>query len=212
MVRVLAGDKNPVVKHLIADKAGLAANGIRPFDGPLQPLLANVNTPPTAAPETGLIGSLRVMTPKGETAIEDIQIGTEVICASGAVAHVRHVLTAPPTRHAVRLRAPYFGLNQDSIIGAEHRLAITSDVAGYLFGEDTVLVPAWALRDGRKVTHWELGPRHTLYQLQLNAAAALKIGRCAIESMPKAGQAIGRVLTTVEARCFAAEYRSGYQS
>lgn len=173
---------------------------------------ANTNDMPQARPETGLLGSVRVATPTGQTAVQDLKPGDMVLDPSGTAIAVRHILKTPTARTAIRIRAPYFGLDQDLVVGPDHRIAVTSDTAEYLFGEETVLVPIWALKDGRKAQHWEMAPNTDLYQVQLEHAAALSIGKCAVESMPKSGQSIGKILSEEEARCFAAEHKSGYQS
>jgi len=49
---------------------------------------------------------------------------------------------------------------------------------------------------------------------QVNGAIdiATRFGlKCAVESMPKSGHAVGKILSQEEARCFAAEHKSGYQ-
>lgn len=171
----------------------------------------NRNDLPQARPETGILGSTRVATPTGLVAVQDLKAGDSVLDPAGNEVTVRHILKTPTARTAICIRAPYFGLDQDLVAGPDHRIAITSDTAEYLFGTETVLVPVWALKDGRKARHWEMTPRSHLYQVQLDHAAALSIGKCAVESMPKSGHAIGKILSHQEARCFAAEHKSGYQ-
>ncbi len=173
---------------------------------------ANTNDMPQARPETGLLGSTRVATPTGQVAIQDLRPGDLVLDPSGAKVTVRHILKTPTAKTAICIRAPYYGLNQDLVAGPDHHIAVTSDIAEYLFGAETVLVPVWALKDNRKAQHWEMAPNTNLYQVQLDKAAALSIGKCAVETMPKSGQSIGKVLSQEEARCFAAEHKSGYQS
>lgn len=181
-------------------------------NGTFLPGAANVNDLPQPRAESGLLGSTRLETPFGQAALQDLKPGDVILDTSGQEVRVQHVITVPATRSAICLRAPYFGLNQDLVIGADHRIAITSDAAEYLFGAETVLVPAWAVKDSRRALHWDMAPRSNLYQVQLDRATTLKVGKCAVESMPKSGQNIGKVLTDEEARCFAVEHRSGYQN
>ena len=122
------------------------------------------------------------------------------------------MLVAPMTKQGVLVRAPYFGLNQDLVIGADHRVAVTSDLAEYLFGAETVLVPAWAIKDNRRATHWELAPKAKLFQLQLDRATGVMVGNCRLEGTAMCRSAIGKVLNDDEARCFAAEHKMGYQN
>jgi len=185
--------------------AGLAQiNGATTSYGDLGLDHANINDMPQARPETGLLGSVRVATPNGQTAVQDLKPGDLVLDPTGAAIAVRHILKTPTAKTAIRIRAPYFGLDQDLVVGPDHRIAVTSDIAEYLFGAETVLVPIWALKDGRKAQHWEMAPKTDLYQVQLEEAAALSIGKCAVESMPKSGKSIGKILTE--------EHKSGYQS
>ena len=181
-------------------------------DGTFLPSAANVNDLPKPRAETGLLGSTRLDTPEGQKEVQHLRPGDHVLDAEGRELRVQHIIKAPATRTAICLRAPYFGLNQDLVVGEDHRIAVTSDAAEYLFGAETVLVPAWALKDARRALHWDMAPRTDLYQVQLDRAAPLRVGKCAVESMPKSGQSIGKVLSDEEARCFAVEHRSGYQN
>ena len=173
---------------------------------------SNLNDTPQAQAQTGLVGQTRLATPNGPTVLEALQPGDTLITADGSHATLQHILKTPVAKTAICIRAPYYGLDQDLLVGADHRIAVTSDAAEYLFGTETVLVPIWAIKDGLKALQWDLPPKTHLYQLQLNVAAALKIGNCAVESMPKSGQALGKLLSDDEARCFAAEHRSGYHN
>ncbi|MEM7470328.1 MAG: Hint domain-containing protein [Pseudomonadota bacterium] len=193
-------------------EAKTSVNGRRADDIRLDWGAANEADLPLARPETGLSGDTRIATSIGQTRIDALREGDTVLDAMGQPNTVQHVLQAPVTKSAVMIRAPYFGLDQDLVAGSGHRIAITSDAAEYLFGQETVLVPLWALKDGRRAQHWDLPSRQTLYQIQLHRAGALKIGNCAVESAPKAGQSIGKILNNSEARCFAAEYRRGIYS
>ena len=195
-----------------AVQVNAAGNSHGDTGGTFIPGAANINDLPRPRQETGLLGTTRVDTPTGQKAVQDLAPGDLVLDTNGREARVVHVIRAPATRNAICLRAPYFGLNQDLVIGTDHRIAVTSDAAEYLFGAETILVPGWAIKDGRRALHWDMAPRSALYQIQLDRAAALKVGNCAVESMPKTGQAIGKPLTDDEARCFAAEHRSGYQN
>ncbi len=187
-------------------------NGRDTSDGAFTPAIGNLNAAPLAHPETGFLGSTRIATPNGPVAIADLEAGDTVTGADGSPIRIQHILKTPLTRKAICLRSPYFGLDQDLIVGENHRIAITSDIAEYLFGAETVLVPVWALKDGRKAQYWETGPKTHLYQIQLETLAAIKVGHCILESMPKSGQSVGKVLSEEEARCFACEHKSGYQN
>lgn len=186
-------------------------NGRR-FDAAAPVDAANSAAVPAARAQTGLASNTRIATPNGQRSLGELASGDLVHDAHGNTAMVQHILRSPVVRSAIRMRAPYFGLNQDVVIGAQHRIAITSEAAEYLFGVETILVPAWALKDGIRAQQWDLGKGCALYQVQLDRASPLQVGGCAIGSLPKAGQAIGKMLSDAEARCFATEYRQGIYS
>lgn len=173
---------------------------------------SNVNDLPQARDKTGLAGHTRIATPSGPVMLEELSPGDLVTSADGTPVALRHILKTPATKTAICIRAPYYGLDQDLLVGPDHRIAVTSDLMEYLFGVETALVPVWALKDGLRAQKWDLPPRTHLYQVQLATEAALKIGRCALESMPKSGLSLGKILTQDEARCFVAEHRSGYHT
>ncbi len=187
-------------------------NGYDAVDGTFVPQIGNVNAAPLAHPETGLLGTTRVATPDGPVAIQELGAGDLIVDAHGQHVAVTHILKTPVTKTAICIRSPYYGLDQDLILGANHRVAVTSDTAEYLFGEETVLVPVWAIKDGRRAQHWEVAPNTCLYQIQLEKPATIKVGNCVLESMPKSGHSVGKLLTEEEARCFACEHKSGYQN
>lgn len=188
----------------------LEMNGAGVTSSPTRHRCANSNAQPPARADTGLHPQTRIRTPYGAAAIGDLKVGATVVNPDGDTAIIRDILTAPTTRRALRLRAPYFGLDQDLIVGINHRLTMTSDTAEYLFGVETVSLPVWALRDDRRVMHHELATKDSLHELQLDRAADLAIGNCSVGSFPKHNAPIARELNDQEARCFAAEYRVGF--
>lgn len=177
---------------------------------PTGPDIANDNLQPLAKLDTGMLAQTRIQTPNGPTAIFDLKIGAAILDPFGKQATIRSILIAPTTRKALRLRAPYFGLDQDLIVGTNHLVTMTSDAAEYLFGEETVSVPAWALRDNRRVLHHELSSQDRLRQLQLDRPTDITIGKCAVGSYEKLATPVAKILNDSEARSFAAEYRTGF--
>lgn len=169
---------------------------------------ANGNSQPLAPAQTGLLTTTRIQTPKGPLAISDLRVGTLVCDTAGRTAQVRGILNSPQTRQSLRLRAPYFGLDQDLIVGNNHLVTLASEAAEYLFGEEIVTLPVWALRDNRRVLHHELGPKDKLVQVQLDLDTTLSVGRCAVSALPKAHAPVGRVLNEDESRSFAAAYHA----
>jgi len=193
-------------------RAAIAANGYEVANGDTAPFHVNTNDLPTAAPGAGVLGDTRISTPTGPCRIDELAPGDTVLDTNGNTARVRHVLKASAPRDAFYLRAPYFGLDHDAVMGPNQRIVVTSDVAEYLFGEEQVIVPVWALCDARKVQHFETRSTDQLYQLQLDTAAPVQIGNCAIAALHKHGVTEGRVLSDEEARCFAAEHIIGFQN
>lgn len=173
---------------------------------------SNAPETPSAPEGTGLLASTRIATPHGPRRIDEIAVGDIVLDTHGTEATVRHVLRAPTPRDAFFLRAPYFGLDQDTVLAPHQKMVVTSDIAEYLFGDDTVIVPVWALNDGRKVVHHETRSSDLMYQLQLDTSATLAIGDCAISALHKENTTKGRVLSEAEARCFAAEHFTGFRN
>lgn len=186
-------------------------NGADHVEAPNGPSTANENLVPAAPQDTGLLGSTRIATPQGHALLSDLAAGDQVIDGAGNIATIQHALSAPRAKNALRMRAPYFGLDQDIILGCDHRLRFEGDIPEFLFGQDCVLVPAWALKDGMKVQHVELNRQDQLFVLQLDTGLSLKIGKCALASTLSA-QTDGHVLDVNEARCFAAEFKNGFSN
>ncbi|PTX58038.1 Hint domain-containing protein [Litoreibacter ponti] len=189
-----------------------ANNGRDSADNAFLPSHANINQLPSAVDGTGLMAATRIATPFGPRRVDELSAGDLVLNADGQEARVCHVLTAPAPRDAYMVRAPYYGLDQDAFVGPNQQIVVTSDIAEYLFGEETVMVPVWALSDSRKVLHAETRSTDLLYQVQLDSAAPIKIGNCAMAALHKDGVTKGRALTTDEARCFATEHRLGFRN
>lgn len=190
----------------------MAANGFDVSNGNDAPFHVNTNDLPAAIEGAGILGDTRVATPTGPCRVDELSAGDLVLDANGNPATIKHVLKASAPRDAFFLRAPYFGLDHDAVMGPNQHIVVTSDVADYLFGEETVMVPVWALCDARKVQHFETRSTDMLYQLQLDSAAPVKLGKCAIAALHKHGATEGRVLSDGEARCFATEYQIGFRN
>lgn len=208
----LNGQTALIGQQALETRKQLAANGFAVSNGNHAPFHENINDLPAAVEGAGVMGDTRVATPDGPRRIDELAAGDLVIDATGATTKIKHVLKASAPRDAFFLRAPYFGLDQDAVMGPNQHIVVTSDIAEYLFGEETVLVPVWALCDSRKVQHFETRRSDLMYQLQLDSPAPVKLGKCAISALYKHGATEGRVLSTEEARCFQAEYRVGFQN
>lgn len=173
--------------------------------------LANVDAPPEAQPDMGVLGTTRVATPDGSCRVDELQVGDLVEDYQGTPTKVASVTIAAPTTNAILLRAPYFGLDQDLIIGQNHRLVMSNEAAEALFGEETVLMPVWALKDGKRAKFVELSRRERLYEVKLDNNNAMRVGACAVASKERLGATpIAQPLSDAEARGFSTVYRDGF--
>ena len=95
---------------------------------------------PTLDPETP------IATPDGYRALSDLQRGDLVLTGEGRSVPVLQVLRRQvPTCGSFRpiqLRAPYFGLQRDITVAPAQRLVLSGSEVEYLFGHQSVLVPA----------------------------------------------------------------------
>lgn len=97
-------------------------------------------------PTPGLDPSTPVATPLGYRAAGTLRRGDLVLDETGASQPVLHVLhrelPALGVFRPVRLRAPFFGLQQDIQVSASQRLVLRGSEVEYMFGQPAVLVPA----------------------------------------------------------------------
>lgn len=142
-------------------------------------------------PLPSLLPDTPIATPTGYRAIRELRRGDTVLTPAGEHVPVLHVLSrqvpAHGSFHPVRLRAPYFGLQRDIIIAPSQRLVLSGSEVEYLFGRESVLVPARHLagssgavpaRPGPVVTYWQiLLPRHEALIAAGTVTESLFIGR-----------------------------------
>ena len=172
---------------------------------------SNTNFAPDALPDTGLLSSTRVRCPAGLARLDELAIGDLVLDHTGNETPVLSVTAAGKARAALRLRAPYFSLDQDLIVGEQQCLWMNSDRAEQMFGHENILMPVWALKDPIRVNHTELGPRDVLLEVKLASGNALMVGGCAVATRPATGAAPDAyALSESEARGFSTIYRAGF--
>lgn len=115
----------------------------------------------------GFLRGTRIGTLAGPVAIEDLRAGDLLPTASGQLRKVlwmtRRDVPALGRFRPVRLRAPYFGLTGSVCVAPDHRMQLTRAEAEYLFGEDTVLIQARDLVDGRAAQRLPGGTRTLTY-------------------------------------------------
>ncbi len=126
---------------------------------------------PTLPPDTP------IATPSGYRAIGDIRRGDTILTPNGECVPVLHVVSRQvPARGSFRpvcMRAPYFGLLQDIVIAPSQRLVLSGSEVEYLFGSESVLVPARHLAVGCRAAPVATGPVVTYCQLLLPRHEAL---------------------------------------
>lgn len=169
---------------------------------------ANEAFVPSLPVGTGILGNTRLRTPDGQITLADVKTGQIILDANDTAAQVRYVASAEASSEALRLRAPYFGLDQDVVVGTSQRVQITCDLADYMFGHDSIIIPAWALKDDIKVRHCTLRSSDRFFSLSLTGSLPLTIGRCRMTGPLAYSLPDALVLTEDEARSFALEYKS----
>lgn len=103
---------------------------------------------------TGLFGGFAqgtlIDTPDGPRPIETLKQGDHVQTSEHGVQPIRGIASyfAPSVGHfaPVHLTAPFFGLERDLTVAADHRLLVSGADAEYLFGAEEVLIEAHYLR------------------------------------------------------------------
>jgi hypothetical protein len=97
-------------------------------------------------PMPSLAENTPIATPHGYRALATLQRGDLVLAGDGSTVPVLHVVKRDmPTVGSfqpIRLRAPYFGLLQDIDVAPSQRLVLSGSEVEYLFGQQSVLVPA----------------------------------------------------------------------
>jgi hypothetical protein len=136
---------------------------------------------PTLLPATPLA------TPSGYRAAGELRRGDTVTTRRAGTVPVLHRLSRMvPARGSfapVRLRAPYFGLQQDLIVAPDQRLLIDGPEVEYLFGQEAVLVPARHLVNGFAALAEPCGPTILYTQLLLPGHETLLAAGTALESL-----------------------------
>ena len=119
-------------------------------------------------PMPGLTAQVPVLTAQGYRAAQTLRRGDLVRTPDDTLVPILHVVKrevpAVGSFAPVRLRAPYFGLQRDILVGAEQRLWSSGSAVEYLFGKPQVRIPAAHLINGVSamrhpatdtVTYWQ---------------------------------------------------------
>ena len=149
--------------------------------------LALSDTIESIGPMPSLMADTPIATPSGYRAISDMQRGDTVLTPDGETVPVLHVLSrqvpACGSFQPVRMHAPYFGLQQDITIAPHQRLVLSGSEVEYLFGRESVLVPACHLVGSNGVTPVHIAPVVTYWQLLLPRHTALIAAGTVTESL-----------------------------
>ncbi|NNE52906.1 MAG: hypothetical protein HKN30_10950 [Sulfitobacter sp.] len=138
-------------------------------------------------PMPSLLADVPLATPRGYRAVGDLQRGDTVLTQRGDVVPVlQSVERRVPARGSyrpIRMRAPYFGLQQDIIVAPDQMLMIDGPEVEYLFSKEAVLVAARHLVNDF-AARWEpCGPVISYSQLLLPRHETLLAAGTAVESL-----------------------------
>lgn len=138
-------------------------------------------------PMPSLHPTTAVATPRGYKEVGQLQRGDTVLTGNAGTVPVLHSLSRTvPARGSyrpVRLRAPYFGLQQDIIVSPDQRLIIDGPEVEYLFNQEAVLVPARHLVNGFAALEEPCGPVIRYAQLLLPSHETLLAAGTTLESL-----------------------------
>ncbi|MGH1447140.1 MAG: Hint domain-containing protein [Cognatishimia sp.] len=143
-------------------------------------------------PMPALCPTTPIQTPYGLKPAGKLKRGDLVVTLNGDTVPVlhtlRHTVPARGSFEPVRLRAPYFGLQQDIVVTQEARLVVGGTQVEYLFGSESVLVPVKHLTTGGSARIEEGHKLVSYVQLLLPDHEPILAGGTAIESL-----SIGRI-------------------
>lgn len=138
-------------------------------------------------PMPALTSRVPIHTPTGTKEAGRVCRGDRVLTNEGKAVPVLQVIKRTvPARGSfrpVRLRAPYFGLRQDIVLGPQQRLVMSGSQVEYLFGREAVLVPARHLVNDRSAFLARGPDLVTYYHLLLPGHEVIMAAGCPIESL-----------------------------
>lgn len=134
-----------------------------------------------------------VDTLRGKVAAGDLRIGDQIITLDHGPQPLRGMSrTHQPNRGRfapVLLRAPYFARQTDLLVAQRQLTLLSGAAVEYLFGEDAVLAPAMALRDGNSALSDARRPITTGISLDLGAPQVILADGCPLLIAPDAAKA-----------------------
>jgi hypothetical protein len=99
------------------------------------------------------------------------------------LAHLSRTVPAFGSFRPVRLRAPYFGLQQDIVVAPDQKLVVSQPMVEYMFGCEAVLVPARHLVNGTSAIWQDGALTATYHQLVLPNHETLLAAGTPLESL-----------------------------
>lgn len=149
---------------------------------------------PITPPSAWLGQRAPVQTPNGPVAaahlragdmVQTLDHGTQQILATRAMTLPNRGDMGP-----VLLRAPYFADHVDLLVAPGQLTLLSGAGVEYLFGEDTVLAPAAALRDGNSALSDNRRPTTQCIALDLGKPALIMADGCPLLCSPDAATAL----------------------
>lgn len=138
----------------VSDLVLLTRAGRRYCAGPVRVLAFADQVCPVPLP-AGLHEGTLVRTQAGYVPVQDLNIGDRLVTGSGFTLPIRHLvrqsLPMVGLSRGVRLRAPYFGLQDDLICAPNYKLLLSDERAEYMFGREKLFVEARFLLGHRGV-------------------------------------------------------------
>ena len=147
--------------------------------------IANHFVPPVPLP--GLATGAEVDTPDGPRPVEALRPGMLVNTRRNGPQPIRWIGRTEPlargTTAPIEMRAPYFGLSNDTSVTRNQRILLSGSDIEYLFGEDHVLARAGDLVNGRSARLSMTHPTRVYHHILLDDHDCLMAGRCRFESV-----------------------------
>lgn len=172
-------------------------------------------------PQPTIAGNAVIETEAGRQRACDIRPGTRVRTLAGTIQPVlkvvRRTVPALGAFQPVRLRAPYLGLVRDVTVAPHQRLVIGGSEVEYIFGHETVLIPADALANGFTGLRDARRSFVQYFQFVLPRHDALLIGGAAFESLylgrlrRKHALVPATLMADTQSAAFPEHVRAGYQ-
>lgn len=145
-----------------------------------------------------IAGQSLIDTPIGQVPIDTLKCGDLVTTLDNGAQPIRWICRRTvPTRglfQPLRLRAPFFGLQQDVLVAPEQRLVFENTEIEYLFGVESVLVEARHLANNSNVIREPANADSIqLFQLLFDDHEIITVGGCKLDSL-----FIGQIADTPE--------------